>query len=118
MAAAVDRLKQPAPPRAPTLPPAPAIAVLPIVNLMPDRENEYFSDGMTEELTIALTRVPGLRVVSRISALRFKGKESDPREIAAQLGVSALVSGTVRKVGNRIRMTAQLVSGADGCQLW
>jgi adenylate cyclase len=116
--AAVARLKQPAAPRVSTLPPVPAIAVVPVVNLMPEGENEYFSDGMTEELTIALTRVPGLRVASGISALRFKGKEDDPRQIAEQLGVSALVSGTVRKVGNRIRMTAQLVSGADGCQLW
>lgn len=116
--ASLARLKEPTEPRASTLAPAPAIAVLPIVNLMPDGENEYFGDGMTEELTSALTRVPGLRVASRISALRFKGKADDPRHIAEQLGVSALVSGTVRKAGSRIRMTAQLVSGADGCQLW
>ncbi len=118
VAAAVARLRQPVAPNAPTLPLAPAIAVLPIVNMMPEQENEYFSDGMTEEITGALSRVPGLRVASRISALRFKGKEIDPRQIAEQLGVSALVSGTVRKIGNRIRMMAQLVSGADGCQIW
>ncbi len=118
VAAAFARLKQSVAPRSPTLPPAPAIAVLPFVNLTPEHENEYFSDGMTEELTNALARVPGLRVASRISAQRFKGNQGDPRDIAEQLGVRALVSGTVRKVGTRIRITAQLVSGADGCQLW
>jgi TolB-like protein/DNA-binding SARP family transcriptional activator/Tfp pilus assembly protein PilF len=116
--AAAARLAQPSPTPAPMLPPAPAIAVLPFANLTPDQENEYFSDGMTEELTNALTRVPGLRVASRLSAQRYKGQEGDPRLMAEQLGVSALVSGTVRKVGNRIRITAQLVSGADGCHLW
>ena len=116
--AAIARLSQLPAPRPRMQQPAPAIAVLPIVNLMPDRDNEYFADGMTEELTDALSHVPGLRVASRVSALRFKGKEDDPRRIAEQLGVSALVCGTIRKVGNRIRMTAALVSGADGCQLW
>jgi TolB-like protein len=96
----------------------PAIAVLPFLNLTPDRENEYFSDGMTEELGAALARVPGLRVVSRTSAFAFKGKDLDARQIAERLGVSALVEGSIRKIGDRIRLNAQLVNAADGCDLW
>jgi adenylate cyclase len=96
----------------------PAIAVLPFVNLSPDRENEYFSDGMTEEIANALARVPGLRVAARTSAFAFKGQDIDARDIAARLGVATLVAGSVRKIGNRIRLTAQLIDGADGCHLW
>ena len=95
-----------------------AIAVLPFVNLSPDRENEYFSDGMTEELTAALTRVPGLRVAPRSSAFAFKGKDLDARTIGQRLTVDSLIQGTVRKVGNRIRLNAQLVDVADGYQRW
>jgi tetratricopeptide (TPR) repeat protein len=73
---------------------------------------------MTEELTNALARVPGLRVVARTSAFAFKGKDLDAREIAAHLGVRTLVEGSVRKIGNRIRLTAQLIDAADGCHLW
>lgn len=96
----------------------PAIAVLPFLNLTPDRENEYFSDGMTEELAGALARVPGLRVVSRTSVFAFKGKDLDARQIAERLGVSILVEGSIRKIGNRIRLNAQLVNAVDGCDLW
>ena len=98
--------------------PAASIAVLPFLNLSPERENEYFSDGMTEELTNALARLPGLRVASRTSAFTFKGREVDARQIGEQLGVGALVEGSVRKVGDRIRLTAQLVNAADGYHLW
>jgi adenylate cyclase len=118
VAAAVERLRSPtsqAPAPAPT---TPAIAVLPFVNLTPDQENDYFSDGMTDELSNALARVPGLRVVARTSAFAFKGKDLDAREIAARLGVRTLVEGSVRKIGNRIRLAAQLIDAADGCQLW
>jgi adenylate cyclase len=111
--AVVERLRNP-----PTAPAAPAIAVLPFVNLTPERENEYFSDGMTEELTNALAQVPGLRVVARTSAFAFKGKDLDARQIAERLGVTALVEGSVRKVGDRIRLVAQLINAADGCHLW
>ncbi len=111
--AVVERLRNPAP-----APAAPAIAVLPFVNLTPERENEYFSDGMTEELTNALTQVPGLRVAARTSAFAFKGKDLDARQIAERLGVTALVEGSVRKIGDRIRLVAQLVNAADGCHLW
>ena len=95
-----------------------AIAVLPFLNLTPDRENEYFSDGMTEELAGALARVPGLRVVSRTSVFALKGKGLDARQIAERLGVSFLVEGSLRKIGDRIRLNAQLVNAADGCDLW
>lgn len=117
--ATVGRLKNPTRQPAPVAAQAaPAIAVLPFVNLTPDRENEYFSDGMTEELSNALARVPGLRVAARTSAFAFKGKDLDAREIALRLGVGALVEGSVRKIGNRIRLTAQLIDAADGCHLW
>ena len=99
-------------------PTGPAIAVLPFLNLTPDRENEYFSDGMAEELAGALARVPGLRVVSRTSAFAFKGKDLDARQIAERLGVSLLVEGSIRKIGDRIRLNAQLVNAIDGCDLW
>ena len=99
-------------------PTGPAIAVLPFLNLTPDRENEYFSDGMTEELAHALARVPGLRVASRTSCFAFKGKDLDARQIAERLGVSILVEGSIRKIGNRIHLNAQLVNAVDGCDLW
>jgi adenylate cyclase len=118
--AAVARLRNPPPPPQASVaaPTTPAIAVLPFANLTPDRENEYFSDGMTEELSNALARVPGLRVAARTSAFAFKGKGLDAREIAVRLGVGTLVEGSVRKIGNRIRLTAQLIDGSDGCHLW
>jgi serine/threonine-protein kinase len=98
--------------------PATTIAVLPFVNLTPDQENEYFSDGMATELGSALARVRGLKVVSRTSAFALKGKDLDARQIGERLGSSLLVEGSIRKVGNRIRLNAELVSAADGCDLW
>lgn len=98
--------------------PAASVAVLPFLNLSPERENEYFSDGMTEELTNALGRVPGLQVASRTSCFAFKGTNVDAREIAERLKVRSLVEGSVRKVGNRIRIAVQLVNAADGYHLW
>ena len=86
--------------------------------MSPDRENEYFSDGLTEELTDALSHVAGLRVASRTSAFAFKGKGLDSREIGARLRVSLLVEGSVRKIGNRIRVTAQMIGAPDGYHLW
>ena len=112
--AASERLRH----AASTYPSGPSIAVLPFLNLTPDRENEYFSDGMAEELVHALARVPGLRVASRTSCLAFKGKELDARQIADRLGVGTLVEGSIRKIGNRIRLNAQLVNAVDGCDLW
>jgi DNA-binding SARP family transcriptional activator len=106
--AAAERLKRPtAAPASRETPAAPAIAVLAFANLTPDGENDYFSHGLTEELTGALARVPGLRVASRTSAFALQAKGLDAREIAERLGVNALVEGAVRKVGNRIRLSAR-----------
>jgi eukaryotic-like serine/threonine-protein kinase len=95
-----------------------ALAVLPFVNMSADPENEFFSDGMTEELINALTRVEGLRVASRTSAFAFKGRDLDVREIGLRLNVTAVLEGSVRRAGNRLRVTAQLINAADGYHLW
>ena len=94
------------------------LAVLPFVNMSADPENEYFSDGITEELLNALTRVDGLQVTSRTSAFAFKGKNTDIRDIAIQLNVDKVLEGSVRKAGNRVRITAQLINAADGYHIW
>ncbi len=91
-----------------------SIAVLPFVNMSSDPENEYFSDGIAEEILNALVKVEGLQVTARTSSFSFKGKNSDVREIGRQLGVAHLLEGSVRKAGNRVRITAQLVSSIDG----
>jgi serine/threonine protein kinase/tetratricopeptide (TPR) repeat protein len=95
-----------------------SIAVLPFANMSADPENEYFSDGMTEEIINALAKVPGLQVASRTSCFSFKGKEVEIREVGAKLGVGSVLEGSVRKIGNRIRINAQLVSVENGYQLW
>jgi serine/threonine protein kinase/Flp pilus assembly protein TadD len=95
-----------------------SLAVLPFVNLSADRESEYFSDGMTEELISALTKVKGLRVTARASAFAFKGKDVDVREIGQKLNVGAVLEGSVRRAGDRLRITAQLVNSADGYYVW
>lgn len=94
------------------------LAVLPFVNMSPDPDNEYFSDGITEELLNALTRVNGLQVTSRTSVFAFKGRNTDIREIATQLNVDKVLEGSVRKAGNRVRITAQLINAADGYHIW
>ena len=94
------------------------LVVLPFVNLSQDEDNEFFSDGLTEELINALTQVRGLRVVARTSAFAFKGKQQDIRDIARTLGVEAVLEGGVRRSGSKLRVTVQLISAADGCQLW
>lgn len=95
-----------------------AIAVLPFSNLSSEQENEYFSDGLTEELINALTKVEGLRVVAWGSAFQFKGKARDIRRIAEQLRVKAVLEGSVRRTVDRLRITAQLVDTTDGHYLW
>jgi serine/threonine-protein kinase len=95
-----------------------AIAVLPFANLSADPENEYFADGMTEEIINALAKVPGVQVASRTSSFAFKGKEVDVRQIGEKLGVSSVLEGSVRKVGNRIRLTAQLINVESGYHMW
>jgi adenylate cyclase len=94
------------------------LAVLPFVNMSADPENEYFSDGITEELLNALTKVAGLQVTSRTSAFAFKGKDTDIREIGIQLNVDRVLEGSVRRAGNRARITAQLINAADGYHIW
>ena len=95
-----------------------SIAVLPFVNMSSDPENEYFSDGLAEELINVLSKIEGLRVASRTSAFAFKGKNEDLRKIGEQLNVGTVLQGSVRKSGNRIRVSAQLGNVADGFQLW
>lgn len=96
----------------------PSIAVLPFNNMSADPENEFFSDGLTEELLNALAKNPGLRVTGRTSSFAFKGKHEDLRDIGQKLGVETLLEGSVRKAGQRVRITAQLVKVADGFHLW
>jgi serine/threonine-protein kinase len=95
-----------------------AIAVLPFVNASPDPEAEYFSDGMTDELIDALTKVEGLRVASRTSVFALRRRESDVRTLGALLGVAVVLEGSVRKAGNRLRVTARLTDVTDGRHLW
>src|SRR5712692_5916339 len=95
-----------------------SIAVLPFGDLSPEKNQEYFCDGMTEEIIDALTKLGGFRVVARTSSFSFKGKQQDIREIGKKLNVAAVLEGSVRKDGNRLRVTAQLNSVADGYHLW
>jgi len=98
--------------------PAKTIAVLPFANISGDREYEYFSDGLTEEIISALTGLPGLHVTARTSAFALRGRNLDIREIGAKLNVEHILEGSVRSSGNRVRVMAQLVNVADGYQLW
>ena len=97
---------------------AKSIAVLPFLNLSPNPENEYFSDGLTEEIIHALGKVNGMRVVARTSVFQYKGKAYDIRHIGEQLCVQTVLEGSVRTSGERLRVTAQLVNAGDGYQLW
>jgi serine/threonine-protein kinase len=95
-----------------------SIAVLPFINMGPDPENEYFSDGLTEELMGALAKVEGLRVVARNSSFRYRRTALEVQEIARQLNVDALLEGTVRQSGDRLRVTLTLIDAAAGCHIW
>jgi len=95
-----------------------SIVVLPFTNMSADPENEYFADGITEEIIDALAQIQGLHVVARSSAFSFKGKHIDVRIVGEQLKVRTLLEGSVRRADNRLRITAQLVSTADGYHLW
>lgn len=95
-----------------------SVAVLPFVNLSSDAEQEFFSDGMTEEITSALAKVPGLIVIGRTSAFAFKGQNQDLRMIGQALGTTHLIEGSVRKAGTRVRITAQLIIADSGAHLW
>ncbi|MBN1164526.1 MAG: protein kinase [Candidatus Krumholzibacteriota bacterium] len=96
----------------------PSVAVLPFTNMSPDPENQYFGDGLTEELINALAQIEGLRVAARTSAFCFRGEGVDLREVGEKLNVDTVLEGSVRKAGNRLRVTAQLISIADGYHLW
>ena len=110
---------RPAPPPAElALPDKPSIAVLPFVNMSDDPKQEYFSDGITEELISALAKLEGLKVISRTSAFFFKGKGVDLRSIGEKLKVDNILEGSVRKAGNKLRITAQLIKVADDSHLW
>ena len=96
----------------------PSIAVLPFVNMSRDEENEYFADGLAEELLNVIAKIRGLRVAARTSSFSFKGKNADIAMIAAKLNVAHVLEGSVRKAGNRIRVTAQLINAANGYHVW
>ena len=96
----------------------PSIAVLPFTNLSADHDNDYFSDGLSEDLTTALARLHGLQVASRTSAFRFRGGNTDIREIGRQLNVEAVLEGSVRRSGKRLRISAELINISDGYHLW
>jgi serine/threonine-protein kinase len=97
---------------------SPSIAVLPFANMSRDPDDEYFSDGLAEEIINLLAHIPGLKVIARTSVFAFKGKNEDIRKIAEMLGVSSVLEGSVRRAGNRLRITGQLIHAADGTHLW
>ncbi|HBY64113.1 MAG TPA: hypothetical protein DEH78_30185, partial [Solibacterales bacterium] len=97
---------------------APFIAVLPFANLSGDKDQEYFSDGLAEEILNLLAQLPGLKTIARTSSFAFRGKEDDVRSIAGALNVTHVLQGSVRRSGDRIRVTAQLIAASDGATLW
>jgi serine/threonine-protein kinase len=104
-------------PFTPVVPP-PSVAVLPFSTMSPDRQDEYFSDGLAEEIINALAHIPGLNVTARTSSFAFRGKDLDIRKVAEALGVRTILEGSVRRAANRIRVTAQLINAANGYNLW
>ena len=98
--------------------PEKSIAVLPLVNTSGDPGNDYFSDGLSEELIAVLAKIPGLKIIGRSSSFLFKGKSEDSRTIGEKLGVANLLEGSVRKQGERVRIVAELINAADGRELW
>jgi adenylate cyclase len=105
-------------PPAPALPDKPSIAVLPFENMSGDAEQDYFCDGLVEDIITTLSKLAGLRVIARNSSFVYKGRAVDVREAAKQLGVRYVLEGSVRKNANRIRITAQLIDATDGAHLW
>ena len=97
---------------------AKSIAVLPLVNTSGDPGNDYFSDGLSEELIAVLAKIPGLKIIGRSSSFLFKGKSDDSRTIGEKLGVANLLEGSVRKQGDRVRIVAELINAVDGRALW
>jgi adenylate cyclase len=99
-------------------PPAHSVAVLPFINMSGDASQEYFSDGLSEELLNSLSRIDGLQIAARTSSFRFKGKDVDIETIARKLNVGAVLEGSIRKSGETVRITTQLVNSATGFHLW
>ena len=112
------KLMTSADPAARFAPPPHSIAVLPFVNMSGDKEQEYFSDGLTEELLNSLAQINALQVAARTSAFSFKGKDTDIGTIARKLNVSAVLEGSVRRSGNTVRVTTQLINAVTGFHLW
>jgi len=108
----------PAAPPAPALPDKPSIAVLPFANMSGDPEQEYFADGMTEDLITDLSKISALFVIARNSSFAYKGRSVKVQEIGRDLGVRFVLEGSIRKAGNRVRITAQLIDAASGGHLW
>jgi adenylate cyclase len=104
--------------KAPVKRPPPSVAVLAFADMSVDRDQDYFCEGIAEEIINDLTRVAGIRVAARTSSFAFKGRNEDVRSIGKKLGVEAVLEGSVRKVGNQLRITAQLLNATDGCHLW
>jgi adenylate cyclase len=100
------------------LPDKPSIAVLPFQNMTGDAEQEYFVDGMVEEITTAISRLPWLFVIARNSSFTYKGRAVDVKQVARELGVRYVLEGSVRKAGNRVRITGQLIDAASGAHIW
>jgi adenylate cyclase len=105
-------------PEPPSLPDRPSIAVLPFDNMSGDPEQEYFADGITEDIITDLSKVSGLFVIARNSSFAYKGRNLDLRQVCRELGVRHLLEGSVRKAGNRVRINAQMIDGATGGHLW
>jgi TolB-like protein/class 3 adenylate cyclase len=110
--------KSPPPPPVLPLPDKPSIAVLPFANMSGDAEQEYFADGMVEEITTAISRLPWLFVIARNSAFTYKGKAVDVKQVAQELGVRYVLEGSVRKAANRVRITGQLIDTTTGAHIW
>ena len=107
-----------APPLSPSAKSVPGIAVLPFTNMSGDAENEYFSDGITDDLIVALTQLKDLKVAARTSSFAFKGKNADLSSVGSTLGVATVLQGSVRRAGNRVRVTVQLMNASEGTQRW
>src|SRR5215813_2727491 len=103
---------------APATLPQKSIAVLPLLNESGDPKDEYFSDGLSEELIAALAQISGVKVIGWSSSFRFKDRTEEPKTIGEKLGVSTLLEGTVRKQGDKVRIVAELINAADGIELW
>ena len=113
-----DQITVSVPPRAAAASPPPSIAVLPFADMSPGRDQDYFCEGLAEEILANLTRLRGLQVVSRTSSFAFKGRAEDVREIGRKLGVETVLEGSVRRMGDRLRVSAQLIDTHDGYHLW